>query len=206
MDQQRQAGLTTIELTICILLAATLTVALLRFLVSGFPLSKVTYLQARSTETARLQLRRITKAIRQARLSETGAYAIAEALPQKLVFYSDVDGNGQAERLRYELVGTNLQRGVVHPSGTPLSYNLASEQTTTVTAHVENGLQPIFVYYDGDFPADPAPLDPVDVTEIKYIQFNLMLDVDPLVDPPPLTVESQVQVRNLKTNLSEETP
>ncbi len=50
---------------------------------------------------------------------------------------------------------------------------------------------------------DSTPLSPTDLTEVKYIQFNLLIDADPLVDPGPVNLISQVQIRNLKTNLGE---
>ena len=74
---------------------------------------------------------------------------------------------------------------------------------TTVAANIRNGAAPVFTYYDGNYPAVTPPLTPADVTEVKYINFSLIIDVDPAVDPPPVTVASQVQLRNLKTNLGE---
>lgn len=194
------------EIVVAVLLSSILIVALLRFLTIGYPLSRITYLQTRSTETARVQLRRMAKAIRQARSSDTGAFAIEEASPQRLIFYTDVNGDNVTERMRYELSGTNLIRGVTVPTGNPLQYNVNTETSTTITSSVRNGANPIFVYYDGDFPENPDPLDPVDVTDVKYIEFILDIDVDTNNDPPPITVRSQVQVRNLKSNLGEVDP
>lgn len=199
----RQQGLTVVEIVIGAGLSLILLTALLRFLVVGFPLARVTYVQAQSTETARLQLKRITKALRELRQADTGAYALAAAEPQRIIFYANVDADALTERVRYELVGTNLQRGIIKPTGSPLTYNVASEVVTTVTAHVQNGATPIFTYYDGDYPADTTPLNPVDVTDVKYINFLLIIDADADVDPPPVTVSSQVQLRNLKTNLGD---
>lgn len=199
----RQRGLTVIEVVIGAALSLLLLTALLRFLVVGFPLARVTYLQSQSTETARIQLRRLSKELRELRQADTGSYALATAEPQRIIFYANVDADALTERVRYQLVGTNLQRGIIKPTGSPLTYNVASEVVTTVTAHVQNGATPIFTYYDGDYPAATTPLNPVDVTEVKYINFSLVIDSDPAVDPPPVTVASQVQLRNLKTNLGE---
>lgn len=196
-------GLTIIEVMIGVALSLILLTALLRFLVVGFPLARVTYIQAQSTESARIQLKRLSKALRELRQSDTGSYALATADPQRIIFYANVDADALTERVRYELSGANLQRGIIKPTGTPLVYDVATEVVTTVTAHVQNGATPIFTYYSGEYPADTTPLTPADVTEVKYINFSLVIDTDPAMNPPPVTVTSQVQLRNLKTNLAD---
>lgn len=199
------SGLTIIEIMAGVAISSILIVALLRFLVAGYPLSKTTYLQQRSTETARLQLKRIAKQLREVRASDTGAYPLVELLPQRIVFFSDVDSDAATERIRYELVGTNLVRGTTEPSGNPLTYDpAANEEVVTVAAGVVNGATPLFVYYTGDYPADETALTSTQATAVKYIQFYLLIDHNLEVDPPPIEVRSQVQLRNLKTNLGQE--
>lgn len=206
MDNPRKSagGMTVIEVIVAVALGSILLVALLRFLVVGYPLSKVTFLQANSNETARVQLHRIAKELRKTRNSDVGSYALVEMLPQKIVFYADVDDDDDTERVRYELSGTELVRGVIHPTGTPAVYDEASEQEVVVTSHIRNDDIPIFTYYSGDYPEDTQELTPVDVTEVKYMQFFLLIDADPDNDPAPVEVRSQVQIRNLKTNLGQE--
>lgn len=198
------SGFTVLEVIIVIGLSSILLMALLRFLVAGYPLSKVTYLQQRSTEMARLQLKRLTKAFREVRQSDTGAYPLVEMLPQRVVFYANVDSDPAVERVRYELKGENLERGVTEPTGNPLLYDpVNNEKVSVVASSIRNGTEPVFIYYSGNYPFDLTPLNPVDVTKVKYIQFHLAVDIDPNVDPAPIDVVSQVQLRNLKTNLGE---
>lgn len=197
-------GFTIIEAVIGVAIGSILLVALLRFLVVGYPLSKITFLQANSNETARIQLGRIAEALRKTRNSDSGAYALVEMLPQKIVFYANVDSDPETERVRYELDGTDLIRGVISPTGSPAVYDESTEDVAVITTHIQNGATPIFTYYTGDYPADPTELTPVDVTEVKYIQFYLLIDADPAVDPAAVEVRSQVQIRNLKTNLGQE--
>ena len=196
-------GFTTIEIIVVIGISFIIISALLWFISTAYPISKTTYLQQRSTESARLQLKRISKILREARSSETGAYPLVTMDPQVIIFYSDVDADETVERIRYELDGTDLVRGVTEPTGTPLIYNPANEETTIVAAHVRNGTDDVFTYYTGDYPADQTPLTPVDLTEVKYIQFHLIIDADPNQDPPAVDILSQVSLRNLKTNLGE---
>ncbi|MDZ4225307.1 MAG: hypothetical protein U1C49_00510 [Candidatus Andersenbacteria bacterium] len=197
------AGLTVIEIVVVLFITTVLLGALLRFLAVGYPISKVTLLQQRSTETARLQLKRMAKVLREARYSDTGAYPLVEMSPQRIIFYSDIDGDEATERVRYELVGNNLERGVTEATGDPLVYDLDNEDANVVASSVRNGAEAVFIYYSGDYPADQTALAPVDLTEVKYIQFRLLIDADPNNDPPPVDVTSQVQLRNLKANLGE---
>ncbi len=196
-------GYTVLEIVIVAALTAALMATLMRFVVVGYPFSKVTFLQARSNETATLQLKRIGRELREVRFADNGAYPLVEMLPQRVVFYADVDGDPAMERVRYELVGTDLQRGVIHPTGNPAQYDTATEQVRTVATSIQNVSDPIFTYYRGDYPTDSTPLTPVDLTEVKYIQFFLRIDVNPAVDPAAVEVRSQIQLRNLKTNLGQ---
>lgn len=202
--KHQQKGFTVVEIVVVIGISTILLTALLRFLVAGYPISSVTLLQANSNETARVHLQRIANEIRQARYSDTGAYPLVEMLPQKLVFYANVDNDSAIERVRYELDGTDLIRGVLKPTGDPLTYNDANEVTQVVARSIRNDTKDIFIYYNGNYPDDTTALDPANVTDVKYIQFDLLIDADPDRDPPPVEIVSQVQLRNLKTNLGEQ--
>lgn len=196
-------GFTIIEIILVTFISTVTIATLLRFLSLGHPLARITYLQSQSTETARIQLKRLSSALREARLSDTGAYPLVDTSPQRLIFYANVDGDAATERVRYELSGTDLSRGITKPSGNPLVYDTAQEDAKVIARSIRNGSDPIFTYYDGDYPANPSPLPGTSTGSVKYIQFRLLIDADTTVDPPPVEVISQVQLRNLKTNLGE---
>ena len=195
-----------LEIIIVVSISSLLLAALLRFLVAGFPIATITYAQQRSTEVARLQLNRIASVLREARRSDTGAYPLVEMSPQRIIVYADIDNDSVTERVRYELEGTNLVRGIVKPTrvpGFPLVYELDDETWGIVARSIRNGSDPIFTYFSGDYPTNPTPLFPVDLTGVKFVQFRLVIDVDQAVNPPPIEIVSQVQLRNLKTNLAD---
>lgn len=202
-NQQKPPGFSVLEIIIVIGISSLLLTALLRFVVIGYPISKTTYLQARSTEVARLQLKRLAKNLRELRPADTGAYPLVETSAQRIVFYSNIDNDPATEKVRFELNGTNFIRGVTDPSGDPLSYSEDNEVESVVVSSIRNASNPIFTYYTGDYPANQTALTPTDLTEVKYIQFHLNIDIDPDAPPPAVDVNSQVQLRNLKTNLGE---
>lgn len=196
-------GLTLIEVIITAGIGAFAISALLFFLARGFPLQRQIFLQANASETARVQLQRIARQMREVRPSGAGAYPLVAMEPQSIVFYADVDSDDQVERVRYTLNGTNLERGTIEPTGDPITYNEANESVRIVARSIQNAETDVFTYYTGEYPDNQTPLTPVDLTEVKYIQFYLAIDPDPNQDPPATEVRSQVQLRNLKTNLGE---
>jgi prepilin-type N-terminal cleavage/methylation domain-containing protein len=197
-------GFTLTEMTVVLAISSILLVALMRFFSSGYPLSRVVFEQASATETARVQLRRLVRTLREARESDTGAYPLVVAEEQRLIFYADVDDDEVTERIRYELSGSDLERGIIEPGGDPLAYQSSDEETSVVAAGIRNGGQPVFIYYSGDYPADTTELTPADLTEVKYVAFRLLVDTNPTADPPPIEIASHVHLRNLKTNLAED--
>lgn len=203
VEMSRQYGLSVLEIVIVVGITLVIMTVLVRFLAIGYPLSKTTYLQAKSTETARLQLKRIVKILREARQSDTGSYPLVEIGAQKIVFFADVDADNVTERVRLELSGTQLLKGILEPIGDPLVYDVDNETEVVIVSSVVNGADPIFTYYSGDYPFNTTPLSSADLGEVKYIEFNLKIDADPTIDPAAVDVQSQVQLRNLKTNLGE---
>lgn len=199
----KQSGLSVLEIVIVIGITLVLMTALIRFVGIGYPLSKTTYLQVRSTESARLQLKRIIKILREARQSDIGSYPLVEIGPQKIIFFADVDADEVTERVRIELDGTRLVKGILEPTGDPLVYDEDNEIEVVLTVNVRNGADDIFTYYSGDYPSDTTPLLSASMGDVKYIELNLKIDADPDIDPPAVDVKSQVQLRNLKTNLGE---
>jgi prepilin-type N-terminal cleavage/methylation domain-containing protein len=198
------SGMTLVEIVVVMAISAIVIMLIVRAISTGLPVSKITFLQARSTETARLQLKRIAKALREARESDMGSYPLDEVTSQRIVFYSDIDSDMATERIRYELVGNNLERGVIKPTGDPISYEEIDEEVSVVASSIRNNSEEaVFRYYTGDYPDDSDMLSPTDLTEVKYIEFSLIIDADPMHDPGPINLVSQVQLRNLKTNLGE---
>ena len=135
------------------------------------------------------------------KVHDIGAFPIIEASPQRFIFYANADSDTSIERVRYELIGTDLVRGVTKPSGSPVVYDTAQEQANTVARSIRNGANPVFYYYGSNYPTDPAQVSGANIANITYVSFTLTIDADTAQDPAAVVVQSQVQLRNLKTNL-----
>lgn len=147
-------------------------------------------------------MRKMVAELRSASPSSLGSYTIASAGTSSLTFYTNIDNDPLKEQLRYFLQGGELRRGVVKPTGSPLTYNPASETITTVARDVVNGVTPIFDYFDRNYMGTSSPLSlPVNILSVRLIRVTLILDKDPNRVPGPITTKTQVTLRNLKDNL-----
>jgi len=177
---------------------------LLGTIASLYKAHSFTLQQAQASNEARRAVKEFVREIREARQGDDGSYILEKADDQEIIFYSDIDKDDQTERVRYFLDGDKIKKGITKPQGNPLQYNPSQEQITDVIHFVRNGQEPIFYYYNGDWPADAAnnPLPtPSRLKETKLIKIYLKLNVDPHKLPKSYELSSEVQIRNLKTNL-----
>jgi hypothetical protein len=140
--------------------------------------------------------------LRAARTSVAGAYAIDTAGTSTVVFYSDVNGDGNTEKVRYFLSSTTLKRGVITPSGSPLSYT-GSESISELVHGVRNtSSQPIFEYFDSSYTGTSSAMtQPVSIANIRLVKVNIIIDMNVSRSPVQQTVTTQAEIRNLKDNL-----
>lgn len=199
----RQQGFSLVEMVITVAIVAVISVVSANFVINGLTVQRYTSEQNEAIAQSRNALKTMAGELREMVPSDTGAYPIELVDEQELIFYSDVDNDTYTERIRYILNGTNLQRGIVEPSGDPLSYNPADETFTTFSIYIQNDTLPVFYYYNEDFPQDTEnnPLShPVDTSQIRMIQMNVFTNVDINRIPETRELLTAVQLRNLKEN------
>lgn len=146
----------------------------------------------------------LVRELRTASVSDNGAYALADIQDQQITFYSDIDFDGQVERVRYFLSGSQFSKGIIEPTGQPATYPSANEKVKVLSNNVQNNTTPVFYYYNEDWPQDTVnnPLQiPGGLSETKLIRIYLRLN--PLANDPTndYVLESNVQLRMLKENL-----
>lgn len=203
-NQTNKSGFTLIE----VLIGASLTLVIGASIVGLVVIlgqNRVEVLQSYiNVEGLNSNLTTMIREVRNARPGNNGAYTLAVAQDQEFVFYSDVDFDGETERVRYTLNGTDLQKGVTEPSGFPITYDLNQESVRVVGENIRNGVNPIFYYYNGDWPEDtvnnPLP-SPIRLSETKLMQISLRVNDIPNDADNDFVLESYVQLRSLKQNL-----
>lgn len=161
--------------------------------------------EMQAVEEARGGVDVLIKEIRETQPADDGSYPIQQADDQELIFFADVDNDTQAERVRYFIEGTQLQKGVIQPTDTvPPTYPIESESVHALADNIQNAAEPIFYYYNGDWPliTEGNPLaTPARLVETKYMRVFLRLNVSPEKIPQDFELSSGVQLRNLKDNL-----
>jgi prepilin-type N-terminal cleavage/methylation domain-containing protein len=153
-------------------------------------------------DEARKVLQPIASEVRSASPSSLGSYPIEVAGDTNFIFYSDINNDGLKERIRYFLSEGALVRGVIIPSGNPLQYSSSNEIISEIVHGIINNSTAIFTYYDSNYDGNTSPLtQPVPVLNVRLIKITLILDIDPNRQPLPVTVTTQISIRNLKDNL-----
>lgn len=196
-------GFTLVELVIVIGIFGLIMVGVSNFQRDVLVNNKYAENSLSSAQDARNILRVMVKELRTASPSNNGAYAIAQAATNTITFFSDTNGDGLKEQIRYFISTTTLMKGSIIPTGSPATYNSASEIFSNLAYNIKNATSTaLFEYYDDGYAGTTTPLtQPVTVTDIRLIKINLMIDADPNKSPIPRTYTSQVNLRNLKDNL-----
>jgi len=92
-----------------------------------------------------------------------------------------------------------LKKGVIEPTGWPISYPSDNEKIYIISENVMNNArgEPLFTYYDkdGNLLSLPARLE-----KTTFMKFKIIINIDPNRPPQDFTLESGVQIRNLRNN------
>ncbi len=99
-------GFTLIETIVAIAVFGILWGLVARFIVSVYDMQGFSMDQIVATNEARRGADIMAEEIRQTRGADNGAYPLAKCGGKEFIFYSDVDGDGDAERVRYYLAAT----------------------------------------------------------------------------------------------------
>ncbi len=203
IKNNRKKGFTFVETIIGVSIFLLISLLISSFARDIFSLNYVLQGNLNAEIDSRHVVKIIVTELREAGPSALGAYAIASATPSNLIFYSDVDNNGIREKVRYFISGTNLKRGVVTPTGSPLVYDDTQEKLSTIiSGFVSSSTSPLFQYYPSSYAGTSSPLTvPVDISSIRLVKVTVIIDKDPNRSPISIITTSQVSVRNLKDNL-----
>lgn len=98
---------TIIALAVFILILASLT----GFIIMGYRVFNFSWQQSVAVDEARRGIEIMVKEIREAKTGDNGSYPLVLAEDKEFIFFSDIDNDGQTERVRYFLgtVGSGSQ-------------------------------------------------------------------------------------------------
>lgn len=196
----RKKGFTMIETIFGVAIFIVIMIAVTLFSRNTWIFNSFIGASLNNVDNVRLALKTFSSEIRTASTADTGAYVINQASSTSFTFYANIDSDVLKERVRYFLLNGQLQKGVIKPTGSPLSYNPANEQITTLISNVTN--PSTFSYYDKNYDGTTAPLPaPIDIASIRLVKVTITIEKDPNKAPVTASFTTQVSIRNLKDNL-----
>lgn len=198
-------GFTLVETIVTMGVFIIIVSAAFTFLLQVYKAQSFTIDQTTATDEAKHGMNIMVKELREANLADTGAYAIESASAQSITFYSDSDTDASREKITYTVIGSDLTRTIIEVTGGQQPVYDEANAVSEVLSHYVTGVN-IFSYYNGDHPLDMTnnPLgSPVDVSAIRLVHITLGVDPSATQAPQVLTIESDVQLRNFKDNLSD---
>jgi len=190
-------GITLIETIVTVAIIVIAMGAISGSVITLYRTHGYTLEQSQAIAEARRGVETMVKEIREARGGDDGAYIIEKAEDFQFIFYSDIDKDEATERVRYFIQGTDFKKGVIDPQGFPVCYPPEKEEIFILSKYVRNQ-PPIFRYFDG-LGVELSP--PARLKDTKLMRVYLVINVDPARPPQNYELTSDVQIRNLKTNL-----
>ncbi len=101
--KRKNKGFTIIETLIVTFVFTLIAGALSAMLVLAYRNYGYIFQQSQAIDEARKGIKTMTKEIREARFGDEGSYPIERADNKEFIFYSDIDNDGDTERVRYSL-------------------------------------------------------------------------------------------------------
>jgi len=201
---KNKMGFTILEIAVVMAILGTVFVGLATSMAYFFQSYTFSYEEYQAIGIAQSTLTRMVRDIRESTTGENGAWPLINASDNSFSFYSDVTGDGKTDLVRYFLDGTDLKRGVIEPSGSPVTYPVTNEKITIVASYVANNTMPLFTYYNGNWPGDTVnnPLILANRTvQSRYITVHVKIDTKPSTQTGGYELTSGVEIRSLKDNL-----
>lgn len=190
---KRQRAFSLVEILVTISIFLVMIFIGSDYIINSLKTSRIAEEQDTAVQNARNAMNIMTKEIRGANSSEQGDYPLNEVEDDSFTYFTDTDDDMQTEKVRYFLTGTDLIKTVTEPGA--LNDYTGAVSTTTISRYVNNQEEAVFRYYDSEYNETAS------INEIRLIKVILKVNVTPEKMPNDYYVETDVTLRNLKSNL-----
>lgn len=199
---QKLAGLTIIEMLMAITIFTIGIAGFSQLFVSAWRNNAYAIEMGQSAFFVSQGIDKTISYIRKARQGDDGSYPIKSVGNNDLVIYSDYNNDGVTERLHFYFSNYTLFMGVAVPiSSLPKKYPTNDQQIVIIATKIVNtSSDPIFYYYNSNYPGDTAnnPLvAPIDVSTVRLIKLHLKININPNRAPDNIEMQSFAEMRNL---------
>lgn len=192
-------GFTLVEILVAVAIATVIGLAIANFGAHIFSYNRTTQNALSAADHARKILHPMSDTIRSAVYGQNGAYPIESVTQTSIVFYSDYDHDGVAEKVRYFMDDGTIKMGVIEPVVNPVFYDSDDEVIHDLIEGVIS--TPLFSYYDENFTGTSDALEfPINVADIRLVGIDILLDIDPYSSPTAFSIGTRVTIRTIKDN------
>lgn len=195
-------GFTLVETLVAISIYTILLLVVTSSVQTLYKINGYEMAQSDEVDSARRGLVTWVRDAREMTFAEDGSFPLVVVENYRLGFYSDIDRDDYIEYVEYNLSSTTLVKRTYNPSGTPLTYSTTTpDQTETLSTFVQNRLQSqvMFSYSNASGTAIASPA--ASISDIRYVQMNLIVNIDPVRSPGEFMLQGSAAPRNLKESL-----
>jgi len=201
MSFRSQNGMTLVEMIIAIGVYTVLMLAIISSTSTFYRYNAYALEQANEVDNARRGVTQWNRDAKEMTTGEDGTWPMAISGEHRLGYYSDTDRDDSVEYVEYVLASTTLRKFTYNPIGSPATYDLtAPDSEEILSEYVQNINQATstFFYYDtnGVQLASTSP-----IINVRYIQMQVVVNIDPDRNPGEFMLRSSLAPRNLKDNL-----
>lgn len=176
LPKKSGAGFTLFEIMMTIALITAIFVALGSVITNFTYLSNFIFARIGSESEMNDVFSRMINELRRATAASDGAYVIQSASTSSLVFFSDVIGDSNTERVRYFYDLGALKRGLVVASGTPVVYDNSKETILTLARNITVASSGMFSYFGAGTDVSSTPLTyPLNISDIRVIKIKISI-------------------------------
>lgn len=202
-SEKKLKGMTIVEMMVAIAIFTLMIEGFTLLFIRTWRTNSFTLETGRASMTVSQGVNKITGYIKGTRQADNGDYPIDSIDDNELIIYSDYDKDGITERLRFYKNGQSILMGVRDPSGTmPKTYASGDQETITLVNYIVNeSSEPVFLYYNKDYPGDTTnnPMEAVssNINSVRLVKVHLKIDIIPNRDPDNIEMQSFAEMRNL---------
>ncbi len=194
LHRKLQTGFTVIEMVIAAAVLGVIAVIAGNLITSSMNTYQYLFIQSNNAADLTNVIDRVSKVVR-------GATSVVTAQSNTLTIYAYFSPNDNVvDQVTYFVSGNNLEVTVIPPSGTApnYTYDPANGTTTVLTQNLVNTSTPVFTYYDDTGAQLPSGFS---ISQIAQVGIQISFNPDPKRLPVPMSNQTIVTLRNLKTNL-----
>jgi Tfp pilus assembly protein PilV len=199
---KNKSGMTIVELMVAISIMLIGMAGFTLLFIRTWNSNSYTLEMGQSSMAVSQGVNKMSDYIRGAGQSDNGSYPIVSAQNFDLVLYGDYDKDGTTERLHFYKNNQDILMGVTEPAAAmPRTYPAGDQETITIASRIVNtASEPIFYYYNKDYPGDAAhnPMStPASVSSIRLVKIHLKININPNRAPDNIEMQTFVEMRNL---------